>query len=94
VNLLVSGEEETAVADAAGSVARWATSLVTQRALTADVLGPAPCAIGRIKNRYRWHVVLRSEPETIGRLVRYASEKLPAFRGVRVVMDRDPVSLL
>jgi len=94
VNLLVSGEEETAVADAAGAVARWAGALVEQRSLAADVLGPAPCAIGRIKNRYRWHVVLRSEPETIGRMVRYASEKLPSFTGVRVVMDRDPVSLL
>ena len=94
VNLLVSGEEETAVADAAAAVARWCTALVAQQNLVVDVLGPAPCPLTRIKDRWRWHVVLRGEGESLGRIVRYAANRLPQPTGVRVTIDRDPVSLL
>jgi primosomal protein N' (replication factor Y) len=94
VNLVVSGESETRVADAAVKVADWCGALVAKQGLAVSVLGPAPCAIGRIKNRWRWHVVLRGESELLGRIVRYATDKLPESPGVRVVMDRDPVSLL
>ena len=94
VNLVISGESETGVADAAARVAEWCASLVQTQGLAVAVLGPAPCAIGRIKGRWRWHVVLRGEGEPLGRIVRYAGERLPESPGVRVVMDRDPVSLL
>jgi primosomal protein N' (replication factor Y) len=94
LNLVISGEAETSVADAAAEVARWCSALVQAQRLAVDVLGPAPCAIGRIKLRWRWHVVLRGEGEPLGRIVRYAAERLPEAPGVRVVMDRDPVSLL
>lgn len=94
VNLLVSGESETRVADAAVQVADWCMALVASQGLPVSVLGPAPCAIGRIKNRWRWHVVLRGQPEPLGRIVRYSAERLPESAGVRVVLDRDPTSLL
>jgi primosomal protein N' (replication factor Y) len=94
VNLVISGETDTRVADAAAGVAGWCTALVHAQRLAVDVLGPAPCAIGRIKSRWRWHVVLRGKSEPLSRIVRYAAERLPESPGVRVVMDRDPVSLL
>jgi primosomal protein N' (replication factor Y) len=94
VNLVISGEDETAVADAATETARWCTSLVEHQHLQVDVLGPAPCAMSRIQARWRWHVVLRGGPEPLGRIVRYASVRLPQPGGTRVIIDRDPVSLL
>jgi primosomal protein N' (replication factor Y) len=94
VNLVVSGEAETRVADAADVVARWCAALVSRQQLDADVLGPAPCALARIKDRWRWHVVLRGQPEPIGRIVRYGATRWPEPAGVRVAVDRDPVSLL
>jgi primosomal protein N' (replication factor Y) len=94
VNLVTSGEEETVVADSAAEVAEWCISLVQQQHLAVDVLGPAPCALSRIKARWRWHVVLRGAPEPLGRIVRYAATRLPQPGGVRVTIDRDPVSLL
>jgi primosomal protein N' (replication factor Y) (superfamily II helicase) len=94
VNLVISGESDTAVADVAAEVARWCGALVETQKLGVDVLGPAPCAIGRIKARWRWHVVLRGEGEPLGRIVRYAADRLPGAPGVRVVTDRDPGSLL
>ncbi|MFN8652751.1 MAG: primosomal protein N' [Gemmatimonadales bacterium] len=95
VNLVVSGEQDITVAEVAGSVAAWCRALIEKQQLDVAVLGPAPCAIGRIKNRWRWHVVLRGESEPLGRIVRYAAgDRLPGASGVRVVMDRDPGSLL
>jgi primosomal protein N' (replication factor Y) len=94
VNLVVSGEKELAVADAAGEVAAWCARLVAAQGLAVDVLGPAPCALARIKLRWRWHVALRGEAEPLGRIVRYATSRLPEHPGVRVVLDRDPVTML
>jgi primosomal protein N' (replication factor Y) len=94
VNLIASGEEEIAVADAAADVARWCTALISRQQLLVDVLGPAPCALARIKARWRWHVVLRGDADSLGRMVRYGATRLPQPAGVRVTIDRDPVSLL
>jgi primosomal protein N' (replication factor Y) (superfamily II helicase) len=94
LNLLVSGEEQVAVAEAAGEVARWATALVTSQKLDVNILGPAPAMLARLKTRWRWNVLLRGESEAIGRIVRYAATRLPQPTKARVVMDRDPVSLL
>ncbi|HXI21186.1 MAG TPA: primosomal protein N', partial [Gemmatimonadales bacterium] len=94
VNLLVSGEAERRTSGAAARVADWCRALVESQRLEVDVLGPAPAALARIKGRWRWHVVLRGEGEALGRIVRYATEHLPQPAGTRVVIDRDPVSLL
>jgi len=94
VNLVISGEDEVAVADGAVALAGWCRRLVDRQALALDVLGPAPCTLGRIKNRWRWHVVLRGEAEPLGRVVRYGMSRLPQPAGTRVIIDRDPASLL
>lgn len=94
VNLVLSGTAEARVADAAAQMARWCGALVARQSLAVDVLGPAPCALARIKDRWRWHVVLRGESEAIGRIVRYGATRWPEPAGVRVAVDRDPTSLL
>ena len=65
---------------------------------TVEVVGPAPAPLERIKGRWRWHLLLRSpDRRWLGRILRYAAARNPAAkapRSVRVVIDRDPVSLL
>jgi len=93
--VLVSGPEEVAVADAAGRLAEWCRTLVVAKGLTLAVLGPAPCPLARLKERWRWHVVLKGPQREVGAFVRYASRRLPKLPAeVRAVVDRDPVSLL
>jgi hypothetical protein len=50
--------------------------------------------IARIHDRWRWHVLLKGPSSSIGRLVRYAAGRLHGSPGTRIVIDRDPVSLL
>jgi len=94
VNVVVSGEDEQVVGVGAGLVRDWLERLIEKQGLELMVLGPAPAPLARIKERWRWHLVLKGEPAVVGRVLRYAARKMPTPPGTRVVLDRDPVSLL
>jgi primosomal protein N' (replication factor Y) len=95
-NVVLSGAAESAVADGAARVAAWLGALAAARpALTFTVLGPAPCPIERVRERWRWHLVVKAPaPGALTRLVRYLAARAPVPTGVRLIVDRDPVSLL
>jgi primosomal protein N' (replication factor Y) len=78
----------------AAALADWCTALIERHELPISVLGPAPCPLVRIKDRWRWHVLLKGPPEALGRVVRYAAKRLKREGSTRLVIDRDPVSLL
>jgi primosomal protein N' (replication factor Y) (superfamily II helicase) len=97
-NIVFSGHTESSVADLAIAGTGWLRRLVRARETVGlTVVGPAPCAVERIKARWRWHVLLKSEhPHELTRIGRYFLERfaVPARDGLRVTFDRDPVSLL
>lgn len=96
-NVVVSGISERGVAVAAGEIADWLKGLAAKAGSDVQVVGPAPAPLARIKKRWRWHMIVRTgEPRLLGKLLRYASRRAPhTKRGpIRVIFDRDPVSLL
>jgi primosomal protein N' (replication factor Y) len=93
-NLVVSGTDEMAVGRRTAEVADWCQALVSRYALPLELLGPAPCPLARIKDRWRWHVLLKGPPGAVGRVVRYGARRLTRSGDVRVVIDRDPASVL
>jgi len=78
--------------------ARWLRELVSTHADgQITLLGPAPCAVERIKTRWRWHMLLKSSSASaLSRVSRYFLQRfaIPASHQMRVTVDRDPVSLL
>ena len=94
VNVVVSGTDERGTGKAAADLGEWFSALIVRQQLPVVLLGPAPCPLARIKDRWRWHVLLKGKGEEIGRVVRYAATHLRHGRAVRVILDRDPVSLL
>jgi primosomal protein N' (replication factor Y) len=98
VNVVISGLDERNVARAAVEFAEWLRGLVAARTEGAvDVLGPAPAPLARIKKRWRWHVFYRCERKSIlDRVTRYAASRAPHIGSahIRIVFDRDPVSVL
>jgi primosomal protein N' (replication factor Y) len=63
------------------------------------LLGPAPAALAKLNNRYRWHLLLKAP--TARRLHDVIDNGLAAMRqatiarhGVRLMVDVDPVNLL
>jgi primosomal protein N' (replication factor Y) len=92
--VVVSAEQEQKASDEALAVADWLGKLIATQGLPLVLLGPAPCPLTRIKARWRWHVLVKGPVEEIGRVVRYAAPRLEGRGAARVVLDRDPVSLL
>ncbi len=93
VNLVVSGREEPLVVRRAGRLADWCSAVSERYGLDLTVLGPAPCPVVRIKDRFRYHVMLKGERAALGRVVRALAPRVGGG-DPRVVIDRDPVNLL
>jgi primosomal protein N' (replication factor Y) (superfamily II helicase) len=99
-NVVFSGLDERAVQDAAQDAADWTSALLASRGATelVTLTGPAPCAIDRIRGRWRWHYLLRSNAaRAIGGVCREFQQHYdlrPGRAELRVILDRDPVSLL
>ena len=96
-NVIVSGLDEIAVAAFARTATEWLEGAAAKFGLDVTVLGPAPCPIERIKERFRWHTILKSGlPGPLTRLIRglMGGVDAPSAGEMRLVVDRDPVSLL
>lgn len=102
-NVLVSGTRQDTVAKAAIDAAAWVRRLLERFAMTdVTLVGPAPCPIDRIKDRWRWHFLVKAtQARTLTRIARYVAERCPVgseserrVAELRLVVDRDPVSLL
>jgi primosomal protein N' (replication factor Y) len=97
-NIVFSGTTEAATANLATTATTWLHALLRKRPMPGvSVVGPAPCPVERIKNRWRWHVLVKAEhPADLTRLGRYFLERfaVPKEAELRVTLDRDPVALL
>ncbi len=97
-NLVFSGTAEAPTAELAAAAATWLHRLLRTRPMPGiSIIGPAPCPVERIKNRWRWHLLVKAEQAgELTRLGRYFLErfKVPKDHELRVTLDRDPVALL
>jgi primosomal protein N' (replication factor Y) len=96
VNLLFDGKSEERVIGRAERTAGRLKDLIAKERLAADLLGPAPQSLSRLKDKYRWHVTVRSKDHRVlGRLGDTALvDEETGGSPVRVSVDVDPVSLL
>jgi primosomal protein N' (replication factor Y) len=89
----VQGNVEARTQAAAERLGASATTLV-RRGERADVLGPAPAPISRVRGKHRFQLVLRAQEHApLHRLGRALAEvALPP--GVEMSIDIDPVALV
>jgi primosomal protein N' (replication factor Y) len=92
--LRIDAVDESVARQAAAHLAALARA--APQAKQVEVLGPAPAPIARLRNRYRFRVMLRAEGRGPLRqmLARLAVELPKLERRVRAVIDVDPVSML
>jgi primosomal protein N' (replication factor Y) len=97
-NVVFSGLSENGVAKLSQTASDWMSQLISKRKLEGvTLIGPAPCPVERIKNRWRWHVLIKSEkPGELTRLGRFFMERFEPEGGgdLRITFDREPVALL
>ncbi|MFQ5699300.1 MAG: primosomal protein N' [Myxococcota bacterium] len=93
----VSGADEAQVREAAATLAQWADAvpLAEPGARGIAVLGPAPAPIPRLRDRYRWQLLVLGRAEElrqVGReLVRLGRKGL---HGVALRVDPSPLQML
>jgi len=97
-NVVFSGLSEDATAELADRGAKLLRRLAASKGLEGlSVVGPAPCPVEKIKQRWRWHALVKSERQNV--LTEVGSYfvrrfELPKAHGLRMAWDRDPVALL
>jgi primosomal protein N' (replication factor Y) (superfamily II helicase) len=97
-NVVFSATAEAATVDLAQQGTDWLRRLAVARTeLQLTIIGPAPCPVDRIKQRWRWHTRVKAHGGgALTRALRYFAERfeVPNRDGMRLVVDRDPVSML
>jgi len=97
-NVVISGTDQAVVQEAAESAAAWTIALINSSGAQVELTGPAPCPIDRIRGRWRWHLLLRStSAAALGNVCRELATNFdvkPGRADIRLILDRDPVSLL
>ena len=94
--LRIRAENEDAARRAAAKLAAAARMHPEVIARRTEVLGPAPAPIARLRNRYRFRVMLRSlKRPSLRRVLAVLVPMCDQFpRKIRAVVDVDPVSML
>ncbi len=93
VHLRLDGTDEEGVAQRARALARDLRREDNPHEV--EILGPAPAPIAKLRNRYRWQILLKggSRP-ALGAMARRAAALVPKGRAVRLHIDVDPYNML
>jgi primosomal protein N' (replication factor Y) len=100
-NIVCSDETERRVIERAHTVAQLVREVAARPSADGSppprtaILGPVACPLERLKNRYRWHVLVRcaSKKALTGLMRKVLSELEPGER-MGVMVDIDPVMML
>jgi primosomal protein N' (replication factor Y) len=92
----VDAHEESAARDGCAALARTALEATKAEGGGVDILGPSPAPLAKLRNRFRFRVMLRSAERSKLRRVLVQIERARASlpRAVRSSVDVDPVQLL
>jgi len=88
----IEGDEPAHVSDDATKIATLLAHAAKPESMR--VLGPAPAPIERIKQRYRWQVLLKARERNELRAALAKVSSYPARDGIRVSIDIDPLNML
>jgi len=58
------------------------------------ILGPAPCPLTKIKEEYRWQILIKGKPKSMRELVKSTLEQITIPRQLKLSIDIDPVGML
>jgi primosomal protein N' (replication factor Y) (superfamily II helicase) len=97
-NVVISSSDEAATQQAAEHAAEWTRAAARDHGAVVRLTGPAPCPIDRIRGRWRWHFLLRADTppplSVVCQALQNSYTLKPGRAELRLVLDRDPVSLL
>ncbi|MEN6326797.1 MAG: primosomal protein N' [Syntrophomonas sp.] len=94
LRLLISSEEEAEVQEIANRLGQQIEQIIDANEEEIEILGPAPCPIYKIRNRYRWQLLIKSENmlllKSIGKYIISTANYKPA----KLEMDLNPLTTM
>ncbi len=99
INIRITGKDEKIVEETSYNIRNFCDNIFEKQKLSsADliILGPAPCAIVRLKRAYRWNIMLKAKSLKV--LYNFIKELLPDIekvnKNIRIELDVDPETIL
>lgn len=93
--ILISGPEEEEVIKTAHSITdTLRREMHTQVGAELSILGPSPAPLSMVRNRYRWHTLLKGEETAVRLALAWLVGAPPSFSDCSVSVDAAPSSLL
>ncbi|MBV9850708.1 MAG: primosomal protein N', partial [Armatimonadetes bacterium] len=94
-NAIFADEDAERAQGACRRLAGILRAQVETQKTAAQVLGPVACPLARLRNRYRWHLVVRcADKEGLLRLLRAALAELTGAERGGLSLDIDPLTML
>ncbi len=91
--IVIDGRSEREVAAAARAIGDAMAARAKELRVT--ILGPQPCPIERIKDRFRWHILLLAGKwQRLSDMISAIRPAMPKSHRVRAAIDVDPVAML
>lgn len=92
INIIISSREEEEAIAGAGALANSLRPLLSDLAF---LLGPAPAPISKIKGYWRYHlIIMTQDPDGVKSILRSNRRLTNGGRGVKIIIDIDPMWLL
>ena len=92
--ILLRGEIEAEVIHAANQLLDQLEVFKADRFPTVEIRGPVPAPLAKIRNKFRWHFLLRSEEVEELRELIQCSVAETSSTNIDLVVDIDPISVL
>ena len=93
----VTGPDLETVTNQARRIAFEGKRLLRTRDGFTSILGPAPALLSRLKNRFRWQIILKSQKSSVLHHTIESMFQTPAakpMKGIRLHVEFDPVQLV
>lgn len=94
LRLLVSSEEEATAQEIARQLARQIEQIIDASEEEVEILGPAPCPIYKIRNRYRWQLLIKSENMLLLKSIGTYIISKAGYKPAKLEMDLNPLNTM
>jgi primosomal protein N' (replication factor Y) len=98
INIIVKGEKEEEVSKVANHLGTIMDQQVKEKEVDVDVLGPIPAPLVKLRGKYRWQIILKSDNLIDMRRVNQCSIEMlnnsTNLGSVIINVDVDPIGML
>jgi primosomal protein N' (replication factor Y) len=94
INLIITSKNEAELQQYCETLSTFLTAKTTDLAEQLKIIGPKPAPFEKIKDYYRYNVLLKCQPEIIPEIKQILSHLPQKKLTTRIILDFDPKSIL